>query len=467
MNIENYGFHYVDIPQNATGIPGRITAVYRNRFEIVCDKGTGFAHLKTGEYYTGDIPFPTTGDFILLDWQAVGESRILATLPRKTYFSRLDPSSSGYKEQAVAANFDYVFIIQSLDNDFNLRRLERYLTLAWQSGAIPVVILTKADIVKDYTSYLYAAEKLAVGVGVFAVSAITGHGMNQLADYLKPGKTIVFLGSSGVGKSSLVNAIAGEEIMITNNVRKKDGRGKHTTTRRQLILLKNGVMIIDTPGMREIGMWDISEGLGQSFSDVEQYLGHCKFSDCRHQSEPGCAITNAIRCGNLSPKRWEAYLQLNAEAKFTDDKTNYLRKKQQWQKDITKYLKQRKKIDYRHTPCTESFTCKVCGALVVPENAGTQHRNHCPHCLSSVHVDNQPGDRASLCKGVMEPIGVWVQKNGEWSIIHRCRSCGILSSNRIAADDNSTLLMSIAMKPLAIPPFPLWQMGKETIKDEL
>lgn len=454
------------MPKKEGGIPARITAVYRGRFEIACNKGLGFASLKTGAYYAGDELFPTVGDFVLLDWQEKGESRILKTLPRKTFFSRLDPSSSGHGKQVVAANFDYVFIMQSLDRDFNQRRLERYLTLAWQSGAMPVIVLTKADKAGDCSAQLHIAENLAAGIGVHAVSSMTGEGLEQLSDYLKPGKTVVLLGSSGIGKSSLLNALAGEEVMATKSTRAKDGRGRHTTTRRQLSLLKSGVMVIDTPGMRELGMWEADNGLTQSFSDVEQYLGRCKFNDCRHQSEPGCAIKEAIRNGELSQERWESYLHLDAEARFTGDKTSYLREKQQRHKEIAKYQKQSKKPDYRHTPCTESFTCKVCGASVAPEDAGSLHRNHCPKCLSSVHVDNRPGDRASLCKGIMDPIGVWVRKNGEWAIIHRCRSCGTFSSNRIAADDNPALLISIAAKPLAAPPFPLWQLGGQPSKAE-
>lgn len=250
--------------------------------------------------------------------------------------------------------------------------------------------------------------------------------------------------------------------MPTGGIREKDGRGRHTTTHRQLLLLDSGVMVIDTPGMRELGMWEAEDGLEQSFSDVEQFLGRCKFSDCRHQSEPGCAVREAIRSGALSPERWESYQKLHAEARYSSDKAGYLRKKQQWHKEIVKMQRQSRQFqpDYRTEPCAEHFTCKVCGAQVAPEEAGTQHRNHCPQCLSSVHVDHEPGDRASLCKGVMDPIGVWVRKNGEWALIHRCRACGALSSNRIAADDNPALLMSIAMKPLAAPPFPLWQVDR-------
>ena len=452
MNIEQYGFRRTDLPQDARGIPARITAVRRGCFEIVCDRGAGLARLAAGA---------TVGDFVLLDWREDGESRILETLPRRTWFSRRDPSSSGHGEQAVAANFDYVFILQPLGSGFRPRGLERYLSLAWQSGAVPAVLLTKADAVEDFTDQLRAAEKLAAGTGVFAVSARTGYGLDQLADYLKPGRTVVFLGPSGAGKSTLVNALAGGEVMRTSGIREKDGRGRHTTTHRQLLLLENGVLAIDTPGMRELGMWEAEEGISRGFPDVEEHLGHCRFSDCSHQGEPGCAVAEAIRRGELSPERWESYRKLREESRLSGSKADFLREKQRRQKELSKTLRQWKKADYRHEPCMESFTCKVCGALVTPEDAGSRHRNHCPRCLSSVHVDNRPGDRASLCGGTMDPIGVWVRKDGEWALIHRCRACGALSSNRIAADDNPALLMSIAVKPLAEPPFPLWQAAPE------
>lgn len=466
MNLLDYGYtpemaFNIDISSDGNpGIPARVTAVHRERYELLCEYGLIFGRLKTAAYYgDGAEAFPTTGDFVLIKYIENGDSLIIKTLPRRSYFSRRDPTP-GRGEQAVAANFDYVFIMQSLNQDFNLRRLERYVTLAWQSGAVPVVVLTKADLAPDHFGQLRAAEKTAAGAAVFAVSAKTGIGIDALAEYLKPRKTIVFLGSSGVGKSSLVNALAGEEIMAVNEIREDDSKGRHTTTHRQLIMLPGGAMIIDTPGMRMLGMWDVSEGLGEAFADVEEFIGRCKYSDCRHQNEPGCAIKAAVMNGELSRKRWESYQKLKGEAQYTD-KQNLQNERRKRDKEIAKLQKQFKKTDYRQTACRESYTCRVCGTHVVPEGAASRHRNHCPKCLSSEHVDDEPGDRASICCGIMDAIGVWVRKNGEWAIIHRCRDCGTLSSNRIAADDNPTLLMSIAVKPLAMPPFPLGKLERD------
>ena len=340
MNRMDYGM----IPdyENRAGIPARVTAVHKERYQIVCAHGEAYARLKTREYYVDGESFPTTGDFVMIDYVPNGDSRILSTLPRRTYFSRRDPDK-GRGEQAVAANFDYVFLMQSLNMDFNPKRLERYLTLTWQSGAAPVVVLTKADLAEEYSGYLAEVERVAAGVDIHIVSARTGFGMEGLRKYLVPGKTIVFLGSSGVGKSSLVNALAGEEVMAAGEIRENDSKGRHTTTHRQLLRLDSGVMIIDTPGMRELGMWGVDGGLEEAFADVEQYLGKCRFRDCRHDREPGCAIRLAIEAGELDESRWESYQKLKAEAQSAQDKQSLLRQKQQWRMGISKTKKMNKK----------------------------------------------------------------------------------------------------------------------------
>ena len=334
-----YDYGPVPDTEGLPGVPARIITQHRERYEIVCPYGFAHARLKAGAYYTGGEHFPTAGDFVMAEYMENGDSRILCTLPRRSFFARRAPGPAP-KEQAIAANFDCVFILQSMNQNFNLRRLERYLALAWESGAVPVIVLTKADLAEDREAFLAQAERAAPGAAVYAVSARTGEGMDALAPWLGAGKTLVFLGSSGVGKSSLVNALAGEEILETGTIREADGRGRHTTTRRQLVRLKSGVMIIDTPGMRELGMAEASDGLESAFSDVEALLGKCRFSDCRHGREPGCAIRAAIAAGELDEARWESYRKLQIESESHEEQ---MRRKREWSKGIAQSKKQRKK----------------------------------------------------------------------------------------------------------------------------
>ncbi|WP_225419639.1 ribosome small subunit-dependent GTPase A [Lapidilactobacillus wuchangensis] len=431
-------------------VKARIIGVHQDLFNITCKFGTGLARIKQGNYRQEIAEYPTIGDEVRLNWQGADLSIILETLPRKSYFKRLDGASSGHRAQAVAANFDEVFIIQALGADFNLRRLERYLTLAWESGGTPVIVLTKADLIDatEIAAKLVAVQEIAVGVEVLVISNQSHQGYQALQKHLRANWTIVLLGSSGVGKSTLVNQLLATPQQKTAAIRAQDQRGRHTTSQRQLLMLPTKTAIIDTPGMRELGIWDATSGLSHSFADVEQYFGHCRFRDCRHQQEPGCAIKQALRNGELSRDRWASYQQLQAESDFSTDKQTYLRTKQQRMKAISQFQR-RQQPNFEQRACLDSFICQNCGRMVLPENAGTKQRNHCPYCLASLHVDHRPGDRSALCHGVMDAISVWQRDNGELALIHRCRECGQLVSNRIAADDDQQLIRKLAVQPIS------------------
>lgn len=347
-----YGINYETREMTDGCIPARVTEVHRELFKVITAYGECNARMKGSFYNKVDSAedFPAVGDFVHLRYNEMGNSQIVRVCPRRSKFSRPDYSghAAGYVktilEQVVAANFDYVFILASLNYDFNINRILRYITVAWESGGTPVVLLTKADLVKDYEAQLEEVRQQAIGVSVYAVSAVTREGIEELGQYMQPKKTVVFLGSSGVGKSTLVNALAEEDIMTISGIRESDSKGRHTTTHRQLVMLKNGVMIIDTPGMRELGMWDVDEGLGETFSDIEELLNECRFSDCTHRNEPGCAIQAAILSGTLDFARWKNYLQLRGEARFTEDKSAYLREKREFFKKVEKINRVKQKV---------------------------------------------------------------------------------------------------------------------------
>lgn len=345
IDLQNFGWHSEE-PLREGETPARVIAVHKERYALVCPMGECFGRLKSSVYFdAGNEEFPTVGDFVTLSYNPSGDGMILRTLPRRTFFARRDPTPGFPMGQAVAANFDTVFVVQSLNEDFNVARLERYRALAWQSRAQPVVALTKADLPGDRSGMLSAAKEAAPGVEVIALSAKTGEGLEQLAPYLLPGKTLVFLGSSGVGKSSLLNRLAGEELMDTGEIRARDDRGRHTTTHRQLFSLPCGAMVIDTPGMRQLGMWEASAGLELAFPEIELFLGQCRFSDCRHETEPGCAIREAIEQGLISPERWKSYRQLHGESALSDGKDFYRRKKQALHKKMAKAARQKRKAE--------------------------------------------------------------------------------------------------------------------------
>ncbi len=301
-------------PYAADGLePARVAVEHRGAYRLYTSRGEQPAEL-SGRFRhaaaaRGDLP--AVGDWVAVD--GTETARVQAVLPRRTKFSRQAANDHGQTiEQVVAANVDVIFLTAGLDGELNLRRLERYLTLGWESGAEPVVVLTKSDLCADVDAALLEVESIAVGVPVHAVSNVAGEGIDGLAPYFGENRTVAALGSSGVGKSSLVNRLAGEEVMATGDLR-ADGRGRHTTTNRQLLVLPSGGLYLDTPGMRELRLWESEEGLTAAFDDVAAVAADCRFSDCAHETEPGCAVRAAITEGTLDSERLTSWRKLQNE----------------------------------------------------------------------------------------------------------------------------------------------------------
>jgi ribosome biogenesis GTPase / thiamine phosphate phosphatase len=317
--IEDFGWsetlQHGFAPHAARGLaPGRIVVQQRGLYTTLTDDGELAAQL-SGRLANdaGEASHPAVGDWVALAARPdEGTATIHAVLPRRTAFVR-KAANTVQTAQVVAANVDVAFLVASMNADFNARRLERYLATAWQSGARPVVVLTKADLCADPDAILDAGEAVAIGAPVLAVSALTGEGIEALAAHLAPRETGVLVGSSGVGKSTLVNALAGAELMATAAIREDDARGRHTTSHRELIRLPSGALILDTPGMRELGLLDADAGLDATFADIEALAQQCRFSDCGHASEPGCAVRAALEGGELDPGRWKSFHKLGRE----------------------------------------------------------------------------------------------------------------------------------------------------------
>jgi ribosome biogenesis GTPase / thiamine phosphate phosphatase len=298
-------------------VPGRVSVQHRGEWDVMIEEGEVRARvpgrLRHAAGSTAELP--VVGDWVALDPAEPGAPAIRAVLPRRTTFSRRaahDPGSQATREQVVAANVDVVFVTASLAEDVNARVLERYLTLAWESGARPVILLTKADLERDPEAVAAEVAEIGGEVPVHAVSVRTGLGLDAVRAHLAQGVTGALLGPSGVGKSTLVNTFVGEELLATGAVG-EDGSGRHTTTRRELVVLPGGGLVVDNPGMRELHLWIADEGLEEAFEDVAELEAQCRFSDCRHEGEPDCAIQAALVDGRLAAERWESYRELHRE----------------------------------------------------------------------------------------------------------------------------------------------------------
>jgi ribosome biogenesis GTPase len=310
-------------------IPARVAAQHRGEFVVWSADGELRARTAGKLYYAHEVgaPLPAVGDWVAVARLADDAATIKCILWRRSAFTRKEPGRNS-ADQVIAANVDAALLLAGLDDDFSLRRLERYVAVAWESGADPVIVLTKTDLSADVDAAVLAVESVAIAVPVVPISNVTGEGVEALSAYMRPGQTSVLLGSSGVGKSSLLNRLAGTELMRTSELA-ADGTGRHTTTHRELVHLPGGALVIDTPGLRELQFWE--GDVGAAFDDIEALSSECRFRDCAHLREPGCAVLGAVDDGRLELDRLRSWRKFQRElesiAARTDARLRIARKK--------------------------------------------------------------------------------------------------------------------------------------------
>lgn len=301
-------------------VPGRVIAQFSQQYQLITECGEVTAGVSGKfEFNAVDrIDFPAVGDWVDL-LQSEARAVIHAVLPRRTSMIRKE-AGNRTDGQVIGANIDSLFIVNALNQDFNLRKIERYLIAAWESGAQPVILLTKADLCSNLAESITSVQNIAPGVPVHAVSALQNQGRDDLAPYLLSGSTIAITGSSGVGKSTLLNWLAGQDLQAVQDIREHDARGRHTTTHRQLFLLPSGAIMMDTPGMRELQLWETESGWHTAFGDIEQLAAQCRFRDCRHDTEIGCAVKQALEDQSLDRRRYANYLKTRKELAYLERK---------------------------------------------------------------------------------------------------------------------------------------------------
>lgn len=318
---------------------GRVVLSHRDQYRLILEMGEVSAEPSGSLWFRSEraAEMPVVGDWVAARVVGPWDALVEAVLPRRTFFSRR-AAGRREEEQALAANIDLVFLVCGLDGNFNLRRLERYLTLATESGAMPVVVLNKADICEDLERAVGMTASIAKDAPVVPTSTQGAPGTDALRAFLAPGRTVALLGSSGVGKSSLVNVLAGEERLRTREVRAGDSKGRHTTTHRELLALPDGGALIDTPGMRELQLWASEESVQQTFDEIAAAASRCRFGNCSHGAEPGCAVRAALENGTIAPERWESFAKLRAEVRWHERMTAPLeaQKYKRWLKSVHK-----------------------------------------------------------------------------------------------------------------------------------
>lgn len=327
LNSKQFGWNEIRETQrqeweDTTATPGRILVEHKRMYRIATDDGELLGEISGKMRFDAlsRLDYPAVGDWVMVHARPEeGKATIQGILPRQSFFSR-KVAGTTLEQQIVASNVDTVFLVNALNQDFNIRRMERYLVMAYESGANPVFVLTKADLCDDVEEKRQLVENIAFGVPIHVVSALTNTGIEDLEPYLQEGKTVALLGSSGAGKSTLTNLFLGEEIQLVREVREDDDRGKHTTTHRELFRLPTGALLIDTPGMRELQLWEADSSSDHGFSDIKELAEQCKFRDCTHKAEPGCAVQGAIMSGELDEGRFQSYKKLLRELAFMDRK---------------------------------------------------------------------------------------------------------------------------------------------------